>query len=289
MKKYLILIVLLLLIIEVKAKSFYTIIDDDASSAESITTIKNICDNKDIKISFAVIARNLQLNKEVKDSLISFQKQGFHICNHSLTHSKDVWNEGNYALINAELKDSQHILDSLGFVNNNYFVYPYGRFSEEKYLKILPYIKEHNYKLAFNSRGDECNKDDFNKFYINRFPIRRHENISVVKYKIDRAIENNSWIVFLTHSAMSRDFSSEYLSEVIDYCKERNLPCLTVDEAYKYISQKGENNKIHEWRNIDELYLLVEMHIIYILAMLLVVTVIVAIFIYRRRRAENNP
>ena len=50
MKKYLILIVLLLLIIEVKAKSFYTIIDDDASSAESITTIKNICDNKDIKI-----------------------------------------------------------------------------------------------------------------------------------------------------------------------------------------------------------------------------------------------
>ena len=50
MKKYLFLITLLLIIIEVKAKSFYTIIDDDASSVKSITTIKTLCDNKDIKI-----------------------------------------------------------------------------------------------------------------------------------------------------------------------------------------------------------------------------------------------
>ena len=289
MKKYLFLITLLLIIIEVKAKSFYTIIDDDASSVESITTMKNICDNKDIKISFAAIARNLQLNKEVKDSLISFQEQGFHICNHSLSHSREVWEGDDYAAINAELKDSQLILDSLGFVNSNYFVYPYGRFPEDKYLKILPYIKEYNYKLAFNSRGDESNQNDFNRFYINRFPIRRHENISVVKCKIDRAIENNGWIVFLTHSAMSRDFSSEYLSEIIDYCKEKNLQCLTVDEAYAYIPQKEDNNKIYEWKNIDELYSLVEMHIIYILLLLIVVIIIASIFIYRGRRVENNP
>ena len=77
--------------------------------------------------------------------------------------------------------------------------------------------------------------------------------------------------------------------QVIDYCKEKNLQCLTVDEAYAYIPQKEDNNKIYEWKNIDELYSLVEMHIIYILLLLIVVIIIASIFIYRGRRVENNP
>lgn len=279
MKKFILIIIFTVIastIFESKSQSFYTIIDDDASSVESITNIKNVCDDEGVKISFAVITQNLIKNEIIKDSLLSFQQQGFHICNHSLTHSSKVWEDIDYAAIKEELHSSNYILDSLGFVNHNYFVYPYGKFSKGVYSNISPLISD-KFKMAFNSRGDECNLKDFNRYYINRFPLRKHENISIVKNKIDRAIENGSWIVFLTHSANKRDFSQKYLSEVIDYCNKKGLQCLTVDEAYGRVSDFEYNDNTYEWEKSDELYSLIEMHIWYILLFVILVFLIIGL------------
>lgn len=269
---------------ESKSQSFYTIIDDDASSVESIDNIKNICDKEGVKISFAVIAQNLIKNETIKDSLLSFQQQGFHICNHSLTHKACVWEDVDIVAIEEEIQTSNYILDSLGFVNHNYFVYPYGKFSEEDYFNILPYIKD-KYRLAFNSRGYDCDLKDFNRYYINRFPVRKHENISIVKNKIDRAVEKGNWIVFLTHSANQRDYSSEYLSEIIEYCNKKGLQCLTVDEGYERVSQLESNSKIYEWKNRDELYSAIMMHIWHILLFITLASlVIVLLYIFKYKR-----
>ena len=83
--------------------------------------------------------------------------------------------------------------------------------------------------------------------------------------KIDKAIEKGDWLVFFTHNNMPRDFSPEYLEEVISYCQYKNLPCLTVDEAYYRLTPYKGHSKIKEWGIWDEVLLQIEMHIWYLL------------------------
>ena len=65
---------------EIFPQAFYTIIDDDAVSSKAIENIKKLADRKNIKITFAPVALNLIRNQVICDSLLSYQKQGFHIC-----------------------------------------------------------------------------------------------------------------------------------------------------------------------------------------------------------------
>lgn len=44
------------------------------------------------------------------------------------------------------------VLDSLGFANHDYFVYPFGKFEYPIRDSILE-LSANNFKLAFNSRG----------------------------------------------------------------------------------------------------------------------------------------
>ena len=81
------------------SQAFYTIIDDDA---ESINAIKELPDKKGIKISFAPISKRLEGNTELTDSLLSYQAQGFHICNHSYSHSSDIWKGQDLLLIGKD-------------------------------------------------------------------------------------------------------------------------------------------------------------------------------------------
>ena len=280
MRPIVIFLFLVLSVNVVRPQAFYTIIDDDAASVEAISAIKHIADKKGIKISFAVIASSLSRKPEVCDSLLSFQQQGFHICNHSLTHKSDIWLSTSLADISYEMTVSERILDSLGFKSHDYLVYPFGKFSTEQTSLILPIARQH-FKLAFNSRGGTCSPQNFNRYYINRFPIRKHENLSMVKYKIEKAVEQGDWLVFLTHSNMQRDFSPEYLEQVIDLCQAQNIPCLTVDEAYNRMAQYQGDSPAAEWQLRHEIWLFIEMHYIYALAS--ITLLLIAIYVLYRR------
>lgn len=78
-------------LLKINSQPFYTIIDDDAANVRSIYVMKELTDKKNIKISFAVIAERVLKNKNVCDSLRVYQQEGFHICNHSYTHSTNIW------------------------------------------------------------------------------------------------------------------------------------------------------------------------------------------------------
>ncbi len=287
MKQYILSLFLCLSIYPLKAQTFYTIIDDDATSVNAISEIKRIADKKNIKITFAVIAATVSSNNELCDSLLSFQEQGFHICNHSLTHRGNIWNNQDFSAIEKEMTRSSRLLDSLGFLSHNYLVYPFGKFSQKKMEHLLPIVQK-DFRLAFNSRGGTCNFLDFNRHYINRFPLRKHENISVVKYKIDKAIEQGEWIVFFTHSNMSRDFSPEYLEKVISYCQYKNLPCLTVDEAYCQLTPYKGDAKIKEWSMWNEILLQIEMHIWYLLTAFIILLSGILFIYFKKKRCYTQ-
>ena len=261
------------------SQAFYTIIDDDVTSNKSIQKIKELSDKKGIKITFAPIVRNLVSNKNICDSLLSYQEQGFHICNHSYSHSPSVWREMNLQMIEDELKLSHDILDSLGFVDHDYFVYPYGKFQDGIRDSIIFFVSNY-FKLAFDSRGryNRFDAGQFNKYYIHRFAFRSHNDWLAVKLIIDEAIEKDGWIVFLTHSGRS-DFDVIKLERIINYCQSKGLRAFTVHEAYQKIVQFKESfDESQDFNLWDEILDVLYMHrfsLIFIGGLLIVLIIVI--------------
>lgn len=284
-KKVLLFFYFIVFCLEIFPQAFYTIIDDDAVSNKAIENIKKLADRKNIKITFAPVALNLIRNQDICDSLLSYQKQGFHICNHSYSHSFKVWKEIDLSNIQHELKQSSEALDSLGFKNHNYFVYPFGKFRDNVRDSII-YWTSKQFKLAFNSRGryNTFATKDFNKYYIQRFPFRSHNDWMAVKKIIDQATEKKAWIVFLTHSNSS-DFSIKGLEQVIDYCHQKGLKSYTVHEAYQQIiCHEQSYNSSSDFSLYDEIIDVLYMHRfsgIFIIAFLFV-TIYIGIIIVRK-------
>ena len=59
-------------------------------------------------------------------------------------------------------------------------------------------------------------------------------SIFTYKTKIDNAVANNEWIIFLSHSNSSSEFDPEYMEELMDYLISKNVPILTLIDAWEY-------------------------------------------------------
>ena len=222
----------------VNAQPLFTIIDDDISSLKAIQSVKRLADKKNVKISFAATAKKLINYPEITQALLQYQAEGHHICNHGWTHSDKIWGKPYWNDIKQEVTKAKAALDSLGFKNTDYLVYPFGKYDKkqrEDLEKNVPSI----FRLAFNSRGHFNDLDNFNRFYIERLPVRKFNSLSAVKCHIDDACDKNGWLVLMNHSGKSRDYSPEFLASIIDYCIEKGMKPVTVDQAYNILKEKG--------------------------------------------------
>lgn len=266
--------------IPLNAQSYFTLIDDDAHSVLSIREIEMIASERNINVCFGVVAKELKENSDIISELLLYQDEGHQIINHSFTHDGCIWQNPTRKSIDNEIVKSTEILDSLGFTNHDYFVYPWGRFERNVREWLLMEISP-KFKLAFNSRGGSISLSNYNRYYINRYPLRKHDNISIVKYDIDKAMANKEWIVFLTHSGMTRDFDSQYVREVVDYCLQKGMKCITVKEAYDMLikTSRLRTDETTDWTKRDEIIYLLYMHFWWVLSVLgLFMTLLIGAF-----------
>ena len=265
-----------------QAQSFFTVIDDDAASLEAINSVVEVADSCGISICFGVIAEKIRRDSSLVNRLLQLQKQGHQIINHSYSHAATIWKHPEPNAVMNEIYQSKRKLDSLGFINHDFFVYPFGRFDKRTLTWIIDSVKPH-FRMAFNSRGCVNRWDEFNRFYISRLPIRKHDNLIVLKYEIDQARQANGWVVLLNHSGMKRDYDPKYLKEVIGYCMANNMKCLTVNEAYFLLKNRNllKEDKPLSWNRFDELLYLIHHHILYIGGCVILLTIIIGIIIKR--------
>ena len=246
------------------AQSYFTFVDDDAASLDAINQMDSLAQTRGVHFCFAVVAEKVLKNKQIYQRLLEFQEYGHQICNHSLTHSKEVWSGCSAENLGREIERSHQILDSLGFRNVDYFVYPFGKFSEEQFSIIYPLVSKHN-KLAFNARG-RFNGKKSNAFYLDRLALRKFNDLSMVKQVIDQAADANGWIVFLTHSNNSRDFDAEYVGEVMDYCLAKGMISCTLNEYTEWHGNEFiKTNQISEFTWYDEVQDVLYMNLIKLL------------------------
>lgn len=266
------------------SQGYFTFIDDDANSVKAIRSICRVAEERGIKICFGAIAGRLLEQQEVIDTLLSFQRRGHQVLNHSFTHDKATWTEGE---ISREIEMSIQILDSLGFDNTDYLVYPYGRFSQRQFKMILPAVSRH-FQVAFNSRGRYNLPNQCNRFYLERFALRKYNDLAMVNRIIQEASEQNAWIVFLTHSGMERDYSSDYVAAVMDECIRHNMKSCTVKE---YIEEYGkflhQSDAISEDSRIDDILELISLNR-YRLYLLLGLTLFVLLLVSLLRTKKSR-
>lgn len=259
-------------------QGYFTIIDDDISSIEAVTSVKNVADRFGVKITYAATVSRLQ-NKELADLLLKYQDEGHQIIDHGWTHSPEVWAQPKWEFAKEELDKSSGLLDSLGFRNHEYLVYPFGKYTTETRNKIIPHVAK-RYKMAFDARGHYCDLKDFNIYYIPRFAVRWHNNMWAVKYWIKKASEDEGWMVFLNHSGKQRDYKEEHLSEIIAYCLSLGMQNLTVDEAYHKFRKLKADKQVGNYTIGDEIVDVLFLHIVWILTVLFIMTIVFIIVKY---------
>lgn len=265
---------------EAFGQSWFTLIDDDAKSVEAISAIKTVADKHGIKMCFGVIAHDILHKPDVVNTLLGFQDKGHQVCNHSFSHDTQIWKSPNLESIENEFMRSEKVLDSLGFTNHNYLIYPWGCFKSTTRAWLLPLASRY-FNLAFDARGGVCDLQHYNRYYIHRMPLRKHENISIVKREIDKVAKTDgAWIVFLTHSAMQRDFSDGYVSDIIGYCKDKGLRNVTVDEAYNHLRahKKLKECKTEDRTIMDEIEDFLYKHMLHIMNVFIVTIFLIIVF-----------
>lgn len=281
--RHAIILIVLLISSRLSSQGYFTIIDDDISSIEAIRSVKNVADKKSVKITFAATVEKLLKYPELSNLLLDYQKEGHQIVNHGWTHSSQIWENPKWEKISLELDRSEKVLDSLGFNNFEYLVFPFGKYPRKYRETIINNIKE-RYKLAFNSRGHYCNLTDFNKYYIPRFAIRKHNNDFAVRYWLRKASNNNAWVVFLNHSGNNRDYSEDYLSFIIDNCIKLGMINLTVEQAYSKFSYLQADSTIEDYSFVDEVIDVLFLHVFWVLFLFLFICMVFFLFCTRKKK-----
>ncbi len=213
------------------AQGFFTVVDDDAASIDAISSIEAVARARGVKICVGVVAARVVKDQQLQEKLLEYQASGHQICNHSLTHGIGVWTDCDPDAMEKEIEESRAILERLGFRQTDYFIYPFGCFSEDQFARIFPVVSRHH-KLALNSRG-RYNLPGANAYYLDRLALRKMNDLSMVKRVIDAAWKDNGWIVFLTHSGIPRDFDPAYVGQVMDYCLSMGMKSCTLEEYYR--------------------------------------------------------
>lgn len=222
-----------------------TWIDDDTNSqldgyTYGIEAVKSVADTLGIKATFGCIT-NVLSNEALKNRLLEYQKEGFHIVSHSDTHTKGTesvpyWYPAQYTDVNIceqDLVESLVKLQTNGFLNSDYFVVPGGNSDEVLSRMITRHCKcsvMADYHNGINHVFGE------GRAYIHRIFIRPIAeggyDLATYKAKIDEAYSNGDWIVFGTHSGNDAQWDETLINSVLSYAKTKGFQFETLHSAW---------------------------------------------------------
>ena len=215
-------------------KKILTWIDDD-TPLDGIQSVKTICDNLNIKCTFATITQNW--TEPLIETLHQYQNEGFHITSHTESHGrwyKDM-PEGN--MFNAQEMESDLItsLDKMrveGFIDSDMLVYP-GSASGRTDVDTIGIVKKWC-RCGVLAGGTNWSKHGQGKYKINRTFVDTSTYDSTYYTDILDSITDESWVVLGSHSGSTDTFDSTVMTEILSHALENGWVIMTLNEALKY-------------------------------------------------------
>ena len=133
---------------------------------------------------------------------------------------------------NAMIETNEY-LTNRGLIYHN-LVYPYGSNDES-----VRRIAKKYYRCACTTDSNGLNKDVVSSFTLHRYPLgyggtSETNTLENLKAKVDEAVVNNSWLIFMLHPHMAEhtDAITQMIDDLITYIKSINVDILTLNEGY---------------------------------------------------------
>ena len=222
-------------------KAYVTFVDDDATKSV-LEKLLPIFEQKNVPM---VVAANID-NQNIPEPFMTptdlkmlQDDYGWEIANHGYTHVRLDQVSGEE--LRHEIVDAHNELVSYGLKVEN-IVYPFGAISSEGQVLASNY-----YKSGYVAGGGAVRLPLKNSFGINRVPLGSFGNANEMNYefyksKVDEAISNNGWTIFMTHCWNENHDSTQqqHLSDIIDYCLANNVEIVTLRDGYKVFGNKFE-------------------------------------------------
>ena len=132
----------------------------------------------------------------------------------------------------AMLETNKYLTDR-GLIYHN-LVYPYGS-NDERVRRIA----KKYYRCACTTDANGLNKDVVSSFTLHRYPLgyggtSETNTLENLKSKVDEAVANNSWLIFMLHPNMSEhtDALTQTIDDLITYIKSIGVDILTLNDGY---------------------------------------------------------
>lgn len=133
---------------------------------------------------------------------------------------------------NAIIETNEY-LTNRGLIYHN-LVYPFGEHDER-----VRRIAKKYYRCACTTDPNGLNKDVVSSFTLHRYPIGyggtdETNTLANLKAKVDEAVANNSWLIFMLHPQMSAhtDELTQTIDDLITYIKSIGVDILTLNDGY---------------------------------------------------------
>lgn len=227
-----------------KRKTIVTFVSDDGTK-EEYTKLKPLFDAKGVRATLAIVPTLIDTTGYLTlDQLKEMYQQGYDIASHTYNHyvtTKDT----DEATIRNEFKLSIEKLKEWGFPVES-IVYPQGGWNEYT-LKV----GNEYYLNGVLAGTSKLNYPPINTYQINRVALGSYfdpandgftttNTLEYYKYKVDKAIAENAWLVFMLHPGAyngNHDATQQqHLSDTIDYIKSKGIEILTLKDAYRRYS-----------------------------------------------------
>ena len=147
----------------------------------------------------------------------------------SHTHSHDINHRLEDMTEEERLTDmrlSQEFLKRFG-LNYHAMAYPFGSYTQD----VVETARQvWDYCIGTGTRGDEIVLAPFDNYDMRR--SNGQAGVERVKSQIDKAIENNAWVIFTTHVDQGDWYSDEYMREIIEYALSNGIEFVSTAEGY---------------------------------------------------------
>ena len=185
-------------------------IDDDGG--EGIIAVNRISDSLEIKPIYAIIPEKTP--QHLIDSLHVWQRNGAGIVLHGLRHEN--WKDWNEQQITDDIDQSYTKLQKLGFDTAKILkiIVPPHACNTRAIRKV---IKDKGFQMV---TGASLVNPDRLVFQLGRIGITPDTDTTEIKKLLQKAYQNNCFVILSTHSSMKGTFSEEKTKKVLEMAKE---------------------------------------------------------------------
>ena len=225
-------------------KPLVTFIDDDGE-VSVYSRLKPIFEARGVPCTIAIVSDWVGAketggqNREFMDreQILELQNLGWEVASHSKTHIA-LGDVDEVDIIRKEVRESKEKLLSLGFNVKNY-VYPFG---QENALVRKEIAKLYKVSPITNMvDNNNTNKAPLDNYRLMRVALGSFASIDTLEHHksvIDKAIAENSWVIFMTHVWAQNEQKDQLIADVIDYTLSKGVEIANLDEGLDYFGDK---------------------------------------------------